>query len=121
MREYLPLKLICWALLLVIFTAMTHGMCETAHAAQVQPSVTCDQAAQSELFASDHCPCCPVEQNDHQDGCDACINCICHASLTLQQFRLTYTPFIIDLKPSRPFKQLPEVYLSKFIPPQNLA
>lgn len=121
MRKFLPLKLLSWLLLVVILTAMTHGLCESAHASQGELSVTWDQGSQSQVSASDQCPCCPLEHNDDQHSCDACINCICHASLTLQQFQLTYTPFIIDLKTSQPFRLLPEVYLSKFIPPQNLA
>lgn len=83
--------------------------------------MTIGHSAQSEIFASGQCPCCPVEHNDGTGVCDTCVNCICHVSLTFQPFHLTYTPFILDLKTSHPFKDLPEVYLSKFIPPQNRA
>ena len=38
----------------------------------------------------------------------------------MQQFQFGYNPVILDLKRSEPFKYLPEVYLTRFIPPQNL-
>jgi len=41
--------------------------------------------------------------------------------LTIHPFQLSYNPSIIDFGTSEEFKHLPEVYLPKFIPPQNLA
>jgi len=49
------------------------------------------------------------------------MNCACHASVTIQQFQLSYNPSILKLNLSEPFKYLPEVFLSKFIPPQKHA
>jgi len=121
MRKLLYLKFFSWLLLVVILTAVTHGVCENAHASQVQPTVASEHASQSEVFASGQCPCCPLEHEENPDVCDSCINCLCHASLTIPHFRLTYNPVILDLKGSHPFRHLPDVYLPKFIPPQNLA
>ncbi len=80
-----------------------------------------DRASHVEMSAPHQCPCSPHEQHNDYDGCDTCSNCACHASLTIQQFQLRYNPMILDLSTSHPFKHLPEVFLSKFIPPQNNA
>lgn len=115
------MKFYSWLVLVVLLAAMTHAVCDNAHAALGESSVTGKHAAQSEIFASDQCPCCPTEHQADHDVCDSCINCICHATSITQPFQLTYSPFFLDLQSYNPHRQLPEVYLSKFIPPQNRA
>lgn len=117
MRKLLPVKFFCWLLLLVIMTAVTHGACQSAHASLGDSSVTADQFAQSEISASDHCPCCPVQHDNEHGVCDSCINCICHAGSIVQQLQLSYSPLINDLQTFHPDRQLPEVYLLQVHPP----
>lgn len=121
MRKLLPLKFFSWLILAAVLTALVHGACKSAHASQSGSAVSSEHAAQSEIFASQNCPCCPVEPADHHGACDSCINCICHATSLAGQVELTYLPVVIELQAFHPYKHLPEVFLSKFIPPQNLV
>ena len=122
MRKLIPLKFFSWVLLVVMLTITIDGVYENAHAVQSHVTAANEQASPSEISASHHCPCAPLEQHKDYDGCDTCVNCTCHAPLTIQPFQLSYNPSILDnLYASDPFKHLPEVYLSKFIPPQNQA
>ena len=119
MLKNLPLKLSSWLLIVAVLTVAFNGVCQTAHAMQDCVSKTVS-ASQPEVSAVDGCPCCPVEHDDF-DACGDCVNCVCHASVIIQQFTLSYAPVTSDIASSEPFKSLPEVYLPKFIPPQNLV
>jgi hypothetical protein len=122
MRKRNHLKLFSWLLVVVMLTMTINGVHECAHAMQNQVSTADDRAPHSEISASHQCPCSPLEQHKDYDGCDTCISCSCHAPLAIQPLQLSYNPSILDdLYASDPFKFLPEVYLSKFIPPQNQA
>ncbi|MBK5274924.1 MAG: hypothetical protein JJE30_07720 [Desulfuromonadales bacterium] len=122
MRKLIPLQFFSKLLLVVMLTVTINGVHESAHAMQYNMAATADQDLHSELSVPHQCPCTPLEQHKDYDGCDNCINCTCHAPLTVQQFELSYNPSsILALQISNPFKFLPEVYLSKFIPPQNQA
>lgn len=119
MRKLLSLKLISLLLLTVILTAMTHGLCDEAHASHHFLSAKSDQT-ESLSSPSNHCTDCPVDDHDGGSGnCDSCTNCICHTFSLLHHFNYLYLPFTSDLLTFQAFKPLPEVYLSKFIPPQN--
>jgi hypothetical protein len=67
-------------------------------------------------------PCCPVD-DDHSDvdHCASCLHCACNALLADQETVLSYAPSVSMLNPIDRFNHLPEVYLPKFIPPQNHA
>jgi hypothetical protein len=121
MRILLPLKFFSLILLVVMLTATINVVHESAHAMQSHVTAAHEHASPSERSASHQSPCSPLEQHNDFDGCDTCINCACHASLTIQQFKFGYNPMILHLSTYDPFKHVPEVYLSKFIPPQNLA
>lgn len=122
MHRIFTSKLASWVLLVTLFTALSHGVCERAHAWEGGgTAVSADQSLQVATSAADHCPCCPAEDSDHSGGCDACVNCTCHASLAGQVFALAYAPIVTDLTFYESFQHLPEVYLSRFIPPQNLS
>ncbi|MFA7404018.1 MAG: hypothetical protein WC007_08490 [Pelobacteraceae bacterium] len=120
MRKLIPLKFFSRLLLVVLLTATINCVHESAHAMQSNVKMANDQSL-SEISSPHHCPCSPLEQHKDNDGCDNCINCACHAPLTVQHFKFSYNPSILDLQTSDPFKFLPEVYLSKFIPPQIQA
>jgi hypothetical protein len=101
-------------MLTVIVAAMTHGLCDEAHASQhVVADSNCDQIGSN-------CPDCPT--GDHDDThCGDCTNCICHTFSLLGGFVLSYQPWSSDLLTFQPFRYLPEVYLSKFVPPQSIS
>jgi hypothetical protein len=97
-----------------------NGLLESANAMQCHVKTANDQSF-SEISSPHQCPCTPAEQQKNNDCCDICFDCACHAPLTVQHFKLSYNPSILDIQTSDPFKFLPEVYLSKFIPPQQQA
>lgn len=107
---------------MIMLTVTIHGACESAHAVQGYETARIEQISHAEVSTPHHhCPCAPQEQHNDYDGCDACVNCSCHASLTVHPFQLNYNPLIADLNTHDPFRSLPEVYLTKFIPPQICA
>ena len=120
MRKLIPLKFFSRLLLVVILTVTINGIYESARAMQSHVKMVNDQLL-SRISSTHQCPCTPLEQRKDYDGCDTCTNCTCHAPLTIQSLQLRYNPVVSDLNTPDPFKHLPEVYLSKFIPPQNLA
>jgi len=119
MRKFIHLKFFAAILLLVMLTVTLHSTHESAHAMQspVNPTIS----ALEDQATHDNTPCTPFEHHRDYDGCDSCVNCACHASLTIGPFQLSYNPVISELQPYDPFRLLPEVYLTKFIPPQIRA
>lgn len=97
-----------------MLTVAVKGAHQSAHAMQ-GPSTTANSSA--EAVAPHDTPCSPFEHHQ-DDDCDSCANCVCHASLTVQPLQLNHNPIILNLSTFYPFKHVPEVYLSKFIPPQ---
>lgn len=92
-------------------------------------SATCfcsDLAPAAEAAAAgDHCGHCPTDAG-HSDGtqpdpgqCDSSCHCACHTSLTGQPLSIVCSLHISPLTFTEPHKSLPEVYLSKFIPPHQ--
>jgi hypothetical protein len=121
MRNTLHIRFSSWLLLVVmLFVAVTGGH-ESAHAMQGQIATASDQASPLEISPAHHCPSVPLEQHSDHDGCDTCVSCSCHTPLTIQSFNLSYNPFLLKLNTFDQFKHIPEVYLSKFIPPQISA
>lgn len=121
MRKSIHLKIFLLVLLAVIQTVAVNGVYGSACSMQSYVTDVSDQDVPMEISASLPQPCSPCGQCKDYDGCDTCINCACHTPLPFQQFQLSYNPIISDLTIPYPFKSFPEVYLSKFIPPQNLA
>lgn len=120
MRRLIPVKFLSWVLLVVTLAVTFNCVHASAHAMQGHVTAASDRP-HSEISVSHQCPCAPSEQHEDYDGCDTCVNCACHAPLAMHQFQLSYNPIILDLSIFDPFTRLPEVYLSKFIPPQNQA
>lgn len=119
MRKLIPLKFFALILLVVMLTVAINGVHESAHAMQSQVTSSDEKdGLHSEIAAPHHCPCVPLEQHKDYDGCDSCVNCACHAPLIVQPLKLVYNPIIVALSTYDPLNFLPEVYLSKFIPPQ---
>ena len=120
MRKIIPLKFVSQLLLVIMLIVAVNGVHESAHAMQDHVKESSDQQL-SQVSAPHQCPCAPIEQHKDYDGCDTCINCACHAPLGVQQLVISYDPIVLSLHLSDPYQYLPEVFLSKFIPPQNLA
>ncbi len=121
MRMYLPVTFISWLLLAVMLTATLHGVHENALAMQDHASGSGCTASSGDHAAHHHSHD-PSPEHDGDHGCcDSCVNCVCHASLAMHQFTLSYSPLVTALTPFEPYRHLPEVFLSKFIPPENLA
>jgi hypothetical protein len=117
MRKKFSLHRFSWILLVVMLAATLHCVHESAHA---MPSHL-PTAVAGDLSATHQCPSAPDDQHGDYDGCDSCANCVCHAPLSSQPIQLSYKPAIMALHTVEPIELLPEVYLSKFIPPQNHA
>jgi hypothetical protein len=120
MSTYINLKFISSVLLLVMLAITIQGAHESAHAMQ-RPVNGTGSTLENQAPHHDNTPCTPFEHHQDYDGCDSCINCFCHASLTILPINLGYNPVISDLQTFDPFRFLPEVYLTKFIPPQIQA
>lgn len=56
----------------------------------------------------------------HEDG-ESCCDSHSHASIPFQPISYSHSPRLITNLIGEPFRFIPEVYLDKFIPPQNLA
>jgi len=61
------------------------------------------------------------EQGSHHEDGESCCDSHSHASIIYQQISYTHSPRLITHLTGEPFKFIPEVYLDKFIPPQNLS
>jgi hypothetical protein len=121
MRKTIHLKFISWLLLIVITAISIHCVHESAHAMENRVTATGDQAFLTGISSEPPCSCPPAQQRKDFDGCDNCSCSVCHAPLTIQPFQFSYNPTISDLSTFDPFKHLPEVFLSRFIPPQIQA
>jgi len=122
MRKFIPLHFVSHLLLIVMLSMALHGVHECDHTIQGNLSTASDSAITHAKFpAPQQSPCTPPVQHKDSDGCDTCVNCACHAPLIVQQLVLSYDPIVVSLRLSDPYHYLPEVFLSKFIPPQNLA
>jgi len=121
MRKLIHLKFFSMILLVIMLTVMISGVHACAHGMESHLSAAGDNVSSLGISASHHSPCSPVEQHNDCDDCDTCINCDFHSPLTNQPFQFDYNPNIRELSTSEPFKHLPEVYLSKFIPPHILV
>lgn len=117
MRKIIRLKFIASILLLVMLAVAVNGAHESAHALHISVK-SASASATVPTPGADDIPCTPFDHQQDYDGCDICCNCACHASLTILPFQLSYNPVVAKLHTFDLFESLPEVYLSKFVPPQ---
>jgi hypothetical protein len=121
MRRTLYKKYISFLMVMVMFTISVTGFCRSACATEL-PSDTKYEHGTGYLSAIEKgCPFCPIDQHSVPDHCDSSCHCPCHAPLTEQPGQLVCSQQISPLVFPEPFKALPEVYLSKFIPPHILV
>jgi hypothetical protein len=118
-------KLISLGLITVIIMASTAGFWQDVGAEEIAlaKSLKTAHAAIPSLTSIKSNPICPCNQNPDDEGlCGPCRYCACHAPLIAQPVHLacpTSQECIITFL--EPFEVLPEVYLSIFIPPQNIV
>jgi hypothetical protein len=104
------------ALLLVVTIIAASGLCSCldSHAAD-KPQAT---SVATGCGGDAHCPACPGDDSSDADHCASSCYCSCHLPLTVQTVQIRHSPAITALVFFESFTAIPEVYLSKFIPPQ---
>ena len=109
-------------LVVMIFAASALCFCQETHAAeQAWESNTHEAAAVSLEPSADHCPACPGGGPAEKDHCSSSCYCSCHLPVSEQPLQIRHSSIVADLISFESFTALPEVYLAKFIPPQNQA
>lgn len=114
-------KYISIFMVIVIFAISVAGFCRDAHAAELSDDVHCDHDSSYLSPIEKQCPSCPGNGPSESNHCDSSCYCSCNVSLTVQPVLVSYSPLIAFLVFPEPFEALPEVYLSKFIPPHILV
>ncbi len=66
-------------------------------------------------------PCCPDSGHSDGDHCQSCLSCPCHAPLAGDMLQFNHSPSFRLLSFFEHHTAPPDVYLPKFVPPQNLA
>ncbi|NTW70477.1 MAG: hypothetical protein HGB23_11670 [Chlorobiaceae bacterium] len=106
-------------LLLMLLTASINGQFSSAHAVQttLAAAITGEEfvmlpAMQREKNSTN-------EHHKHTGECHTCGNCLCHVILPVQSLKLDYNPAVISFCTFKPIANLPEVTLSRFIPPRT--
>lgn len=117
-------RFVAFVMLLVMLMLATTGFCQESGEKEnfsaksvksVNSNITTLMSAKT-----DHAF--PDQNSDDGNRCDACRYCACHAPLISQSVHVTSpTSQRRVITSLEPFKVLPEVYLSIFIPPQNIV
>ncbi|TSK08257.1 MAG: hypothetical protein FPO08_02795 [Geobacter sp.] len=121
MRTFIPIRFLSILLLAVTFSTLLGGVLDSAHAMQrCVAEAGCEQSLSPQDSDCD-LPGCPADDDSSHDGCDLCCDCACHLSLNLDNFSFAYLPLLSEIRTPHRFIYLPEVFLSKFVPPQLRA
>jgi hypothetical protein len=107
-------------LLLILLTGSINGQLGTAHAEQtsVSPAKTGESFAMVSARPEKKTV---HEHHNHTGECHTCCNCFCNVILSIQSIKLDYNPVIMSFGSFKPIANLPEVTLSRFIPPRAVA
>ena len=105
----------------LFFNLSTNALFGVAHAFEESGNSTAHKVSIFNVVTDDHCPACPDDH--HQNTEHSHSSCEHHSALFFgrQSLLISYNPNIITHVITEPFEAIPEVYLDKFIPPQNLA
>lgn len=106
------------SLFLIVTILSASGLCSCLDSLATQPS---SASAAMGCEGANHCPESPCD--DHSDADHNAASCFCSCHLPLLILSMDIRPSQIAGKLSffEIFTAMPEVYLPKFIPPQNLA
>lgn len=118
MLKSIPLKFVSRLLLLVMLTVAINCISESSHAMQGH-LVTGDGQVHGCDTGNHQSSDSPSDQHQEHDCCDSCSNCAAHAPLSNKLMPISYNPVITSQQFFEPFKSFPEVFLPRFIPPQN--
>ncbi len=107
------------SLFLIVTILVASGLCSCldSHAAQQSPAA----AVAADCGGAGHCPACPGDDHSDTDHDAGSCFCACHLPLIAPKIEICYNPIVTSLFPLEKFSAIPEVFLPKFIPPQNLA
>lgn len=119
MHKFRTFTVLSRFLLLILLTASINGRFGSAHTMQstVSPAKTCGALAIVPAMQRDKNS--AHEHHKHTGECHTCCNCICHVILPVQSIKLDYNPVIMSFGSFRLIANLPEVTLSRFIPPRT--
>ena len=108
-------------LLLILLTPLINCKFAPAHAMQtvVATANTIESFAVVSLMHTDQKP--SHKNHEHSGECHVCSNCTCHVLLPVQTIMLDFKPVITSFCSFKIIAGLPEVTLSRFIPPRNVA
>ena len=125
MRRQLFRKYVSFLMSMVMFTISVAGFCQSAHSFElsVDPHARTGGHLSAAIETENGCPICPMDGHSESepDHCESSCYCACHAPLMPQPVQIVCSRQSSPLIFIESFKAIPEVYLSKFIPPQNLA
>jgi hypothetical protein len=120
MLDLLPTKFASWLLLMAMFLVTVASVCQTSHASEAGSLSSAHHAAVSAPGAAGDSPS-PLDQHGTADDCHDCAGCDCHSLVSGQPIRIVFNLVSLEVGTSDPFQYLPEVYLSRFVPPQIRA
>jgi hypothetical protein len=103
-------------LVVMILAASVHGFCQESHAMEQSPVLSADTG-----WDAGQSPSCPGEDHSDADHDAASCFCSCHLPMIVLPLDIQPSPIVGTLSFFDRFTALPEIYLPKFIPPQNLA
>jgi len=115
-----PTKIIAALFILLILVFATSPMCEAEHLKQSN-SVGVSQFEQIVFAADLHAPHATDFQSHPCGPCHSCTTCSCHAPISQSTSMPSRVPVVLVAAAHYPFQYLPEVYLSFFVPPQNIS
>ncbi len=108
-------------LVVVILMSPAFCLCQEIHHGANRPECSLTAGHDAIEDCADQSPDCPGDHNPGADHDASGCYCSCHLPVTEQPIRIHHSPLIVSLTTFEPFTALPEVFLPKFIPPQNQA
>ena len=121
MHKYSAITLFSRFLLLILLTASINGGFSGVHAMQTTVVPEQNRESFATLSAMHTSKKTAHEHHNHSGECYTCSNCLCQVILSVQSIRLDYNPVITSFCSFKPITNLPEIILSRFIPPRTLA
>ena len=99
------------------------GLCHAAHAAEEVLCKQCPPGAETSSVTSldEHDHSCPDADHEGPDHCASTCYCSCHLPVTTAGLQLRYAPVITVLLLQETFTPPQDIFLSLFVPPDNLA
>jgi hypothetical protein len=107
------------ALLLIFVVLAAAGLCPCLESHAMEQSVACSHGGCDTV--DEQGPACPADDHAPAGHDAASCFCACHLPVLVLLIQIQHVPVSGKLSPAETFTALPEVYLPKFIPPQNLA